>query len=154
MMKLKTKPYGEVEVHEKQRIHFPDGIIGFEEIKYYFLLDSREGGPFYWLQAEKNPDLAFILMNPRVFREDYELRVRQSDRESIGIESEEDCLDFVIITVPTDPAKISANLMGPIIINRRTREAGQVISLNDEYTTRHYILEEMKSRAGRLVETE
>lgn len=152
-MKLVTKPYGEVEVQEKQRIHFENGIIGFEEVKHYFLLDSREGGPFYWLQAAGDPELAFILMNPRVFRPDYSLDVQESDLRAVGIQTMEECLDFVILTVPEDASKISANLMGPVIINRRTREARQVISLNEEHTTRHYILEEIKDRAGRLVET-
>jgi flagellar assembly factor FliW len=153
MVKLNTKPYGEIEVHEKQRVHFPDGIIGFEEVKEYYLLDSREGGPFYWMQAADRPELAFVLMNPRIFRDDYRLQVPLQDLKSIGIESEEECVDFVILTIPEDSSMISANLMGPIIINRSTRVARQSISLNDNHTTRHYILEEIKVRAGRLVET-
>lgn len=152
-MKLVTKPYGEIEVQEKQRLHFKSGVIGFEEMKYYFLLDSKEGGPFYWLQAADNPELAFIVMNPRLFRPDYSLDIMESDLRAVGIHDMEDCLDFVILTVPEDPSKISANLMGPVIINRRTREARQAISLNDEYTTRHYILDEINDRAGSLVET-
>ncbi len=151
-MKIKTKPYGEIEVSEKQRIYFPEGIIGFEEIQYYYLIDSREG-PFYWLQAEDNPDLAFLLVNPRIFMNDYSLMVSEKELESIGIKNKEDILDFAIVTVPKDPSKISANLMGPIIINKRTRVAKQVISENDNYGVKHYILEEMKKSKEKLVES-
>jgi len=151
-MKIKTKPYGEIEVNEKQKIFFPEGVIGFEKIQHYFLLDSREG-PFYWLQAEKYPELAFLLIDPRIFKDDYELEVNESDIQSIGIESEDQCLDFVIVTVPEDPSKVSANLMGPIIINKRTREAKQIISANDEYTVKYYIVDEIKKRSKDLVET-
>ena len=62
-------------------------------------------------------------------------------------------LDFAIVTVPEDPDKISANLMGPILINRKTKTAVQAISENDEYGVKHYILEEMKKRKSQLVET-
>ena len=65
-MKIKTKPYGEVEVDEKQKLYFPEGIIGFEDVNYYYLLDSKEG-PFYWLQAEGNAVLAFLIVDPRIF---------------------------------------------------------------------------------------
>lgn len=151
-MKIQTKPYGEIEVSEKQRLFFPEGIIGFEDIKYYFMLDSREG-PYYWLQAEGYPELAFIIMNPRLFKDDYRLMVREEDLKSIDINSRDEMLDFVILTVPEDLTKISANLMGPIIINRKTRKAKQVISENDEYTVKHYILDEIKSRKKKLVES-
>lgn len=151
-MKIKTKPYGEIEVDEKQRLYFPEGIIGFEEVHHYYLLDSKEG-PFYWIQAEGYPELAFLLIDPRTFMEDYKLTVKKSDLQSLKLETEKDLLDFAIVTVPEDPDKISANLMGPIIINRKTKIAKQVISENDEYTVKHYLLEELKKEKENLVET-
>lgn len=150
-MKITTKPYGEIEVNEKQKIFFPDGLFGFEEVKNYFLLDSKEG-PFYWLQSAEHPDLAFVLIDPRVFKENYTLNLQDEDYKAIEA-GEGDVLDFTIVTVPEDPKKISANLMGPIIINRKSRKARQAISENDEYTVKHYIMEEMKGRKEDLVET-
>lgn len=151
-MKLKTRPYGEIEVNERQKLYFPEGIIGFEEFCYYYLLDSKEG-PFYWLQSADHPDLAFLLVDPRLFLEGYELSVSESDLESLDLEDKEDILDFTIVTVPEDPAKISANLMGPIVINRKTRMAKQLLSKKDEYKVRHYILEEMRREPTTLAET-
>jgi len=151
-MKIKTKPYGEIEVSERQKIYFPEGIIGFESIHNYFLIDSREG-PFYWLQAETDSNLAFLLVNPRLFMKDYKLIIDEKDAKSIGIQNEKDMIDFAIVTVPEDPSKISANLMGPIIINKKTRVAKQVISQNNEYTVKHYILDEMKKAKEKLVES-
>ena len=151
-MKIKTKPYGEIEVNEKQKLCFPEGIIGFEGISYYYLIDSREG-PFYWLQAADYPELAFLLVNPRVFRKDYKLMVKDSDLQSLELEMKEDLLDFAIVTVPEDHSKITANLMGPIVINKKTRVAKQVISENEEYTVKHYMLEEMKQQKEKVLET-
>jgi len=151
-MKIRTKPYGEIEVDEKQRVHFPEGIIGFEGIRDYYMIDSKEG-PFYWLQSAEYPELAFLLVNPRVFMEEYRLAVRNTDIQLLAPEIDTDLLDFAIVTVPEDPDKISANLMGPILINRKTKTAAQAISENDEYGVKHYILEEMKKRKSQLVET-
>ena len=151
-MKLKTKPYGEIEVDERQKVTFPEGIIGFEDIHDYYLLDSKEG-PFYWLQAAKFPELAFLLIDPRLFKEDYKLSMKESDLKAMSLESKKDLLDFAIITVPEDPAKISANLMGPIVVNRKTRVAKQVISKNDEYSIKHYLLEEMRNEKEKIAET-
>ncbi|MCK5095596.1 MAG: flagellar assembly protein FliW [Spirochaetes bacterium] len=152
-MKIKTKPYGEIEVNEKQKLHFSEGIIGFEEISHYYLIDSKEG-PFYWLQAAEEPELAFLLVDPRIFMNNYKLEVKKSDLASLNLDSNDDLLDFTIITVPEDHLKISVNLMGPIVINRKTREAKQVISENDEYTVKHYIIEEIKKQKEKLVEKE
>ena len=151
-MKLKTKPYGEIEVNEQQKVNLPEGIIGFEDIHDYYLLDSKEG-PFYWLQAAEFPELAFLLIDPKLFKEDYKLSVKESDLKSMSLESKNDLLDFAIVTVPEDPAKISANLMGPIVVNRKTRVAKQVISENDEYGIKHYLLEEMKNEKEKIAET-
>lgn len=151
-MKIKTKPYGEIEVNEKQKLCFPEGIIGFEKISYYYLIDSREG-PFYWLQAADYPELAFLLVDPRIFRKDYKLMVKDSDLQALELEMKEDLLDFAIVTVPEDHSKITANLMGPIVINKKTRVAKQVISENEEYTVKHYMLEEMKQQKEKILET-
>ena len=151
-MKIRTKPYGEIEVDEKQRLTFPEGIIGFEGIGDYFLIDSKEG-PFYWLQSAQHAELAFLLINPRLFLDDYKLQVRSEEIQLLQPEAEDDLLDFAIVTVPEDPDKISANLMGPVIVNRKTRVGMQVISENDAYGVKHFILEEMKKRRGQLVET-
>jgi flagellar assembly factor FliW len=151
-MKIRTKPYGEIEVDEKQRVQFPEGIIGFEGIHDYFMIDSKEG-PFYWLQSAEYPELAFLLVNPRVFMEEYRLAVRNADIQLLAPEIDTDLLDFAIVTVPEDPDKISANLMGPILINRKTKTAVQAISENDEFGVKHFILEEMKKRKSQLVET-
>jgi flagellar assembly factor FliW len=162
-MKIKTRPYGEVEVDEKQKLHFPEGIIGFEDVNYYYLLDSKEG-PFYWLQADGDAGLAFLLVNPRIFMNDYKLTVRKEDLKAIGVvdksseskdaETDENLLDFAIVTVPEDHAKMSVNLMGPIVINKKARTAKQMISENDLYTVKHYILEEFGKKKEKSVEKE
>ncbi len=143
-MRVETKPYGVVDVNERQKLFFPYGILGFEQLKHYVLLDARQQ-PFYWLQSTEVVEVAFVLINPRIFRPEYKLEISPEELEEIGIENIEDTLDFAIVTIPDDPSKMTANLQGPIIVNRKTRVGRQSISLNPKWMVRHMIMEELAS---------
>ena len=141
-MRVMTKPYGVIEVDDRQKIYFPNGLFGFENFKNYVLLDAKQQ-PFYWLQSTDVAEIAFVLINPRIFRADYTLEVDDEELREIGIKSSEDILCFAIVTIPENPSKMTANLQGPIIINKKTREARQSISKNPKWKIRHPILEEL-----------
>lgn len=141
-MRVETKPYGLIDVDERQQILFPFGILGFEQLKKYVLLDAQQQ-PFYWLQSIDVVDVAFVLINPRIFRPDYELQVDEEELKEIDIQSPGDILDFTIVTIPENASKMTANLQGPIIINRRSRVGRQSISLNPECKVRHSIMSEL-----------
>ena len=106
------------------------------------LLDAKQQ-PFYWLQSQDVAEIAFVLINPQIFRSDYKLDVDEEELQEINIKSPDDILCFAIVTIPENPAKMTANLQGPIIINKRTREARQSISRNPKWKIRHPILEEL-----------
>ena len=100
-------------------------------------------------QALGNPELAFIIIRPGDFMSDYRLVVSPSDLEGVGAESLDGVLVFAIVTIPADPAAMTANLQGPIIINPKNRKGRQAISLCDGHGVRHGILDEMKKTAAR-----
>lgn len=143
MKKLHTKPFGEIEVDESQELTFPNGIFGFENYKKYYILENPES-PFIWLQSSNDPGLAFILIHPLQFKEDYQLKLSDDEFNDIEIkDKEKELLDFVIVTIPSDPSKMTANLQGPIIININKKLGKQAISLKEEYTVKCPILTEM-----------
>lgn len=147
-VKINTRPFGEVEVLDQQIIDFPEGILGFDHIKKFALLDTQdENSPLKWLQAVDEPTLAFIIIRPVDFMKEYELVVSMNDIESVGAKDAENLLVFAIVTIPQNPSDMTANLQGPIIINPEKRLGRQAISLSDRYGVRHKILEEMKKAA-------
>lgn len=147
--KLNTKPFGVVEIDERQIISFPDGILGFEDIRHFALLDSNEdNSPFKWLQACEETSLAFVVITPESFMTGYEPDISQSDLAAVDCVRAEDLLVLCIVTIPEDPAKMTANLQGPVIINREKRIGRQAISMSEKYSVRHFILEEAKKAAG------
>lgn len=142
-MKVVTKAYGEIEVDEKQKITIPQGLFGFEELKEYVLLEAEQQ-PFFWLQSVEEVDIAFILINPFLFRPDYELNVDDDELADIGINSSEKALTFSIVTIPQDGGPMTANLQGPLIINKENRTGMQAILTDIKWKTKHDIMAELK----------
>jgi flagellar assembly factor FliW len=141
-MIAKTKPFGDVDVDERQKLSFPLGILGFENLRSFVLLDAAQP-PFYWLQSLEEPEIAFVLINPLFFKPDYKPDIHPEELEDIGIRDPEDQLVFAIVTIPEKQELMTANLQGPIIVNKREKIGRQAISRNPRWMVRHFILEEL-----------
>ena len=144
MIKVKTTRFGDIEIEERDVITLPSGIIGFPELKQYVLLDHDQDSPFKWLQSLEDAAIAFVLINPLLFKPDYLVEVNEAEVGDLDIQAEEDAVVSVIITMPSDPQKMTANLKAPVIFNLKNRKGRQLILNNSEYTTRHNIMEEMR----------
>ncbi len=144
MIKVKTTRFGDIEIDDKDAITLPAGIIGFPELKQYVLLDHDQESPFKWLQSLEDGAIAFVLINPLLFKPDYLVEVNEAEVADLAIDSEDEAVVSVVITMPSDPQKMTANLKAPVIFNLKNRRGRQVILNNSEYTTRHNIMEEMK----------
>jgi len=146
---VKTRPFGEIEVDEKQIMNFHEGILGFDYVKKFILLNNEdEKSPLKWLQAFDEPDLAFVIIRPIDFLAEYELVISQSDIDDVKAKNADELLVFAIVTIPANPAEMTANLQGPIIINPNKGLGKQAISHSEKYKIRHKILDEMK-KAGK-----
>src|SRR6266545_824568 len=111
---IPTTRFGVLEVPEDHVLTFPQGLIGFPDVHRYARVANPRGGPFEWLQALDVPSLAFVITDPRLFFPDYTVPVRPEDLKSIGMESVEEGAVVVILVVPGEPSRITANLQGPI----------------------------------------
>jgi flagellar assembly factor FliW len=141
-VKVQTKAYGVIDVDERQKISFPSGLFGFESIKEYVLFDA-DRQPFFWLQSLEVEHIAFIIINPFLFRPDYELDIDDELVKDIGITSPDKALIFSIVTIPpTGP--MTANLQGPLIINRDTGVGKQGVLTDPRWKTKHEIFKELE----------
>jgi flagellar assembly factor FliW len=85
-----------------------------------------------------------VIINPFLFRPDYELDIDDDLLKEIGITGPEKALIFTIVTIP-DNGPMTANLQGPLIINRDTRLGKQGILTDHRWKTKHDILEELSA---------
>lgn len=110
-------------------IEMPLGLLGFEEFKRFSLLTRPAEAPFLRLRALDNPKLAFLVMPPSVVLPAYGPNIAEQDAQFLGLQNAEDGLVLNIVTV-RGPQQATINLKGPIVLNRRTLLAKQVIPLN------------------------
>lgn len=139
--------FGTIEVDEEATITFSQGLFGFENYRRFVVLSIDEKSPFRWLQSLEEPSLAFVVIEPRHFMPDYAPIISDADADALGLDADTPYLVFVVVTIPPGkPEEMTANLMGPIIINAVTRMARQVIVEDDCYSTKHMILQELMKR--------
>lgn len=140
-MNINSKRFGTVEVSEDRIISFQDGLLGFPNLKRFFLVDDPEDpmSPFKWLIAVDDPEFGFLVTDPGIFFQDYVFDLSEQDRSQLKIKSEDDVTVITMLTVPNDPKQITANLRGPLVINWHTLEGRQAILKDRRYTTKHFI---------------
>ncbi|MFH1146315.1 MAG: flagellar assembly protein FliW [Pseudomonadota bacterium] len=140
-IRFDTTRFGEVEVPETNVIHMPHGILGFPAAKDYVLLPHKENSPFLWYQSVSDPTLAFVLVNPFMFKPDYDVPIGPDLVESLHAESIGEITVLAIVTIPRNrPQDMTANLLGPIVINPAKRLARQIVLDPDKYSTKAPIL--------------
>jgi len=149
-MRLTSPRFGEIEVQEDDIIRFPSGILGFEHVHHYLLLEHSPGSVFHILQGVDDPAVAFVLIDPRTFRPDYQVAVARESVKDLELEDGEEAAVFAIVTVPHgDPAGMTANLQAPVLINPRKRLGCQLVLPEGPYGLRHPILAEMQAAAAK-----
>jgi flagellar assembly factor FliW len=143
MQKIQTSRFGEIEVDEQWIIRFQDGILGFPKQKTYAIVESTKGSPFNWLQSLDVPELAFVLTNPFSFRKDYLQSLSPEELALIREDEKADLLFFSLVTVPAGrPEGATMNLLGPLVIDTKTRLGRQVILPNSGYSHRHPLFQD------------
>jgi flagellar assembly factor FliW len=153
-MKIKTSRFGKLDLEDKDVITFPEGLIGFEEKKLFTIVENKPGSPFKWLQSLDDGELAFIIIDPKVFMPAYAPCFLRSDLEALQLQVPQDAVMYAMVVVPKNPQKMSANLLGPVVINPGNSRAKQIVLSESKYTTCHYIVEEMaRSYSGENART-
>ena len=126
-MLLQTKYFGAIECAEEERLHFSNGLFGFEEEKEFFLLPFEgSGGSLLCFQSAATPALAFVAV---------------AELEAMGVERSEDLCFYALCVVRDPVGESTVNLRCPIAVNDQTREAVQVILESDAYHMHHPLSE-------------
>ena len=138
-MKIQTSRFGEIDVDESKIIEMRAGILGFNNLNRFVMIIHEEGSPFYWFQSLDEGSIAFITINPFLIKSDYDPEIDDHAVQLLEIEKAEDIELMVILTIRTDPARMTANLRAPLVINKQKRLASQVILEGDQYPVRYNI---------------
>ncbi len=153
-MVAKTKHFGEVDIEEEKILDFPNGIIGFPELrKFAIIYDLKKGyeSGVSWLQSMEEPLLAFPVVEPLSIMPQYNPMIEDELLKPLNSPSDDELLVFLTLTVPTDLTKMTANMKAPFIINMSVRKGAQIIVDNQDYPVKFNVYESiqrMKEKAG------
>ena len=137
-MKINNKYFGEIEYTDRETIHFPEGLFGFEEQKEFLPIPFEAGSDaLICLQSLEDEDLSFVLLNPFLFFVDYDPKISETDRTAIGSPKDEDISYYVIGVIREQVGDSTVNLKAPVAVNAKTRDARQIILDDPAYTFRH-----------------
>lgn len=137
-MKIKTRQFGEIEIDETKIINMPAGIPGFQDRKRYSMLQKEEAAPFLFFQSVDDPDLTFVILDPKSVMEDYSVEEKDMNKVVSWDFDNDEITVFVIVTIPSgDPEKATANFLAPLVINTKRKEGLQLILQNTTYSCQH-----------------
>jgi flagellar assembly factor FliW len=125
-------------------IILPRGIIGFGAYQRAELLYLPDHLPFLWMKLRcASDDLHFIVIEPGGIVPGYEPELFDDDAAGLELSAPSEAMILNIVTLQRhDPVEATVNLVGPIVVNRRTRIGRQLVIANySRYSAHHPMLE-------------
>lgn len=129
-MLLQTTRFGTLRVATEDLFHFPEGLIGFEQLQRWVLLADAQNDAVGWLQSVLNADVAIAVVSPRRFVPNYRVRVSQSSLDALELGDQDST--FVLNVVARNANGLTLNLKSPILINLDRRLGSQVLTTDDQ----------------------
>ena len=136
-MLVQSTRFGELDIAEEQLLEFPHGMPGFAEEKKFVFMEYQPESPFYFLQSVTDANLAFLMIDPFKFFNDYEFAMDDTLLAEIGLSDENPPLVFNIATIKDTLATMTVNLAAPVLVNSRDRKAVQLVIEKTEFPLRY-----------------
>lgn len=144
-MKIKTTRFGELEVNPNDVITFSEGLLGFENLKKYFVVDPGDSTLILWLQSTEDDKVAFPIIEPKIFKPDYIAKLLPADLNGLELETLQTAKLYSILTIPANVTEMSANLKAPVVINSAKKVGKQIVLQDSKLSVKHEMYRELKT---------
>jgi flagellar assembly factor FliW len=131
-MLILSEHLGEIEVDDTTIVDIPEGLLGFPQATRFVLVAAEDTGLYSWLQSVDHPDVSFLAVVPNPFFPDYEPDLPDDDCQALELERPDDAQVLCLVTIGDE---VTANLLGPVVVNVRTRLGRQVVLAHQDLTT-------------------
>jgi flagellar assembly factor FliW len=133
---MKTPPESHPAANE---LILPQGIIGFPEHRRAELLYSADYLPVLWMRLHGPDILHFVVIELGGVIPGYEPEMFEEDVSQLELRDAAEVLVLNIVTMHRqNPVQATVNLIGPLVVNRRTRVGRQrVIANHGRYSAQH-----------------
>jgi flagellar assembly factor FliW len=133
-MKVMTR-FGEVEYDPQNLLRFPEGLVGFEDLRDFIVMPNAKEGPLFWIQSVDDPAVAFVLTDPTNFFPDYAVLPNKTEQHKLGMREQDECYALSVVTVHSD-RQVTLNLAAPVLFSPASNRAMQVIVEGAQYQSR------------------
>lgn len=145
-MLIQTSRFGQVQLTNDDILTFPEGLLGFQDLKKFVLLDDPNDDIFAWLQSCESPAIAFPVLEPELFAKNYKINLNRTDLEALGMQNASRARAFCIVTIPDDPTQMTANMKAPVVINAENKRARQCVLQDNNLAIREPIFTKLQAR--------
>ncbi len=124
---ITTSRFGDIEVEQDKVITMTTPFLGFPDDKQFILRSHSTDSPFMWFQSLDNPNLAFVVIRAATIIPEYNPVIPKNIQEELGLSGQpHDTL--LVLTIPQGkPQDMTANLLGPIIVNPEKKLSCQLL---------------------------
>lgn len=139
MPKFRTVRFGELEYDAQDEIHLPEGLVGMVNLKRWLILDMGDDLPMKFFQSLDRGDFGFPVTQPYFYHDEYEAKISQGARKTIGNKSDESLTTLIITTVHPGGTMVTGNLLAPLVVDSESRKGIQLTLDDDKYGMRQEI---------------
>ena len=144
-VKVNTTRFGTLEVAKEDVIEFKEGLLGFEQLKRFFIVDPGDQTLILWFQSVDDKATAFPIIEPKIFNPNYIVKLLPAELTSLELENLSNASVYSILTIPSNPTEMTANMKAPIIINNKTRLARQIVLQDSKLEVKLKMYNDLKS---------
>ena len=134
-----------MEIDEKDVLSFGQGILGFEHLARFFIVDPGDETLIMWLQSLGDGSVAFPIIEPQIFQLSYRVKLLPFELRGLGLPDAATAKIYAILTIPKDITQMSANLKAPIVINAKKSIARQIVLQDNKLSVRHEMYPALKA---------
>jgi flagellar assembly factor FliW len=133
MPAVDTKYFGKITYASGAEIQFPSGLPAFEQRRKFVLIRFLKTDPLLFLQSLEERNLCFPAMRALAVDPHYQLRLAKEDLRRLDLPSSrqprpgEDVECLALVTLRASGP--TANLLAPVVINLRSMQAVQTVSV-------------------------
>lgn len=122
--------FGNLQVEPKHIFTFADGLLGFEDLTEFILINEESTSPFRWLVSVQKPSIGFPVLSPWHIELAYDPAI-DYDLASHSL--------FVVVTLADEHKRMTANMKAPILLNTDKQTGKQIILTSGNYQAEYVI---------------
>ncbi len=129
----------------------PQGLIGFREYTHAELLYLPDHLPFLWMKLSnaQGDSVHFVVLEPGSVLPNYTPELFDDDAANLDLRDGAEAMVLNIVTLEQQrPLEAKVNLIGPIIVNRRTKIGRQLVISNYSHYSAHHLLVDSSATAA------